>query len=326
MIKFFTLFFCLFIFNISAQQLTQSSIYNHNIYDFNPAVAGVDGNLEMNAGLRKQWAGLVGAPLTQSLNSHLPVYFTGGGFGVKIKNSTFGVSRNLVAALSYNQIVQLNESTILSFGFSGGLSQYSFNGADLRTPQGSYEGLIGGINHNDLVLSETNESSNTPVFNAGLLLKHKSLTFGVSADNLLASTYEFDNNRNQIVFNQVRHYYGYLLYVWDLSEDLVLKPSILVKAASAELQTDITLAAEFKEKFYVGASYRGYSNISIDAITLQGGFRLNNDIQLIYAYDIGLSELVTAHSGSHEILIRYRINTSFGKGVPPPIIYNPRFL
>jgi len=325
MIKYFTIFICFIVISAGAQQSTQSSLYNFNPYDFNPAVAGIDGKLSINADLRRQWIGLIGAPLTQSLNAHLPVYFTKGGFGIQVKNSTVGVSRNIFAALSYNQIVEINESTLLSFGVSGGFSQFSFNGSELRTPDGTYEGFP-GISHNDFILSEANESANAPMLSAGVLLSFRKFTLGVSADNLLASTYEFDNNRNQIVFNQIRHYYGYLMYQLDLSEDLILRPSVFVKAESAELQMDITLSAEFKEKFSLGASYRGYNNISTDAIIIQGGFRLNNNIQFIYAYDIGLSELVSAHSGSHEILIRYQIDTKIGKGVPPPIIYNPRFL
>ena len=76
----------------------------------------------------------------------------------------------------------------------------------------------------------------------------------------------------------------------------------------------------------LGVGYRGFSNISSDALVFQGGFRLNSKLLMRYAYDFGLSQLRSVHNGSHEILISYNIATDFGKGTPPQIIYNPRFL
>ncbi len=307
-----------------AQQSPQSSLYNHNLYNINPAIAGVDGTLAINANLRRQWLGLEGAPGTQSINAHLPIYITRGGIGVSIQNATLGVTRNLKANASYNQIININENTLLSLGVSGGIEQHSFNGADIRTPDGIYEGLP--INHNDLVLSETNEVAVVPTLALGMYLKFKQLSLGISADNLLASTFEFDDSRSDIVFNQIRHYYGYIIYSQDIGSDIVLKPSVLVKAETAELQVDINLTAEFQEMFLLGAGYRGYNEFSNDSVVLQGGIKMSNNLQFIYSYDFGLSELVTTHSGSHEILVKYVIDSKIGKGVPPPIIYNPRFL
>lgn len=325
MTKNFTLlFFLLMPILLSAQQIPQSSLYNHNIFGFNTAVAGVDGNLSINADLRRQWLGLEGAPATQYLNAHVPIYITRGGFGVEVKNTTIGVTRNLRARLGYNQIVNIGENTIVSFGLSGGVDQHTFNGQDLTTPDGIYE--PGTFTHADLVLSESNESAVAPIISASIYLKHKQLRVGLSGDNLLASTFEFDNDRSDIVFNQIRHYYGYVTYELDLGNDLVFKPSVLLKAEMAELQVDLNLSAELQEMFILGAGYRGYSALSSDSVVFQGGIRMNNNLQFIYSYDFGLSELVSTHTGSHEILVKYEIPTKIGKGVPPPIIYNPRFL
>lgn len=310
---------------LAAQQIPQSSLYNHNTYDFNTAVAGVDGNLSINADLRRQWLGLEGAPATQYINAHLPIYYTRGGFGLALKNTTIGVTRNLRASLGYNQIININENTVLSVGLSGGLDQHVFNGQDLRTPDGDYGDPV-TISHADFILSETQESAIAPIVSASIYLKSKQLRVGISGDNLLASTFEFDNSRSDIVFNQIRHYYGYISYELDLGSDLVLRPSVLLKAEMAELQTDLNITAEFQDMFILGAGYRGYSAISTDAIVFQGGIRMNNNLQFIYSYDFGLSELVSTHTGSHEILVKYEIETKIGKGNPPPIIYNPRFL
>ena len=306
------------------QQFSQSSLYNYNIYGFNTAVAGVEENLSISADLRRQWLGLEGAPATQFINAHMPIFITRGGVGLEVKNTSIGVTRNLRASLSYNQILNIGENTIVSLGLSGGIDQHSFNGQDLRTPDGSYE--PGNISHGDLILSESNESAIAPIISASMFLKHKQLSAGVSADNLLASTFEFDSERSDIVFNQIRHYYGYINYELDLGNDLVLRPSVLLKAETAELQVDLNISAEFQEMFLLGVGYRGYNVQSNDSVVFQGGIKMNNNLQFIYAYDFGLSELVSTHTGSHEILLRYEIKTNLGRGIPPPIIYNPRFL
>lgn len=325
MIRYFTLLVLILPMYLMAQQSPQSSLYNHNLYNINPAIAGLDGKLAINAALRRQWLGLEGAPSTQSINAHLPVYITSGGVGISVQNATLGVTRNFKANISYNQIVNINENTLISFGLSGGIEQHSFNGADIRTPDGIYDDIT-NITHGDLILSETNEVGIVPTVSAGVYLKFNKLGVGLSADNLLASTFEFDSNRSDIVFNQIRHYYGYILYDLELGNDLVLKPSLLVKAETAEIQIDLNLTAEFQEMFLLGAGYRGYNEFSNDSVVFQGGIKMNNNLQFIYSYDFGLSELVTTHTGSHEILVRYVIDSKIGKGVPPPIIYNPRFL
>ena len=322
--KLFTLFICLITCSLSAQQTPQSSLYNFNIYEFNPALAGIDNNLSINGDIRSQWAGIVGAPLTQSLNAHVPVYITNGGFGVSLRNFTAGVSQNIQAALSYNQIIQINEKARLSFGISGGIMQHSFNGSELLTPEGNYE--LPGIDHNDQQLSEFDGNGTAPILSAGIILEYENLRVGISGDNLLESQLSVNSIQDDVFFNQIRHYYGYVSYRLDLNNDLSLTPSVLVKAENAEIQADFNVFAELNEKFVFGVSYRGYSNISTDALVFQGGFRLSNTLSLKYAYDFGLSEIRTVNNGSHEILISYDIATNFGKGTPPEIIYNPRFL
>ena len=55
------------------------------------------------------------------------------------------------------------------------------------------------------------------------------------------------------------------------------------------------------------------------------GFKLVKKIKVGYSYDIGLSSLGKYHSGSHEVVINYRIPTIL-KIKPGKVIYNPRFL
>jgi type IX secretion system PorP/SprF family membrane protein len=322
--KYLTLLGLLLTIGLTAQQTPQTSLYNFNVYDFNPAIAGLDGNLSINGDIRRQWAGIVGAPLTQSINAQLPVYFTKGGFGLSFRNFTAGVSQNIQGAISYNQTAQISEQATISVGLSGGLSQHSFRGSELLAPGGNYE--LPGISHEDSQLPEFDANSVAPLLSAGIILDYNNLRLGISADNLLESVFEASEGPKDVVFNQIRHYYGYVAYEISLDNDLTLLPSFLVKAENASIQVDFNVSAELGDKFMLGMGYRGYNNISNDALIFQGGFRLNDALVLRYAYDFGLSKLKTVSSGSHELLISYDIPTDFGRGTLPQIIYNPRFL
>ncbi|MCM8571058.1 type IX secretion system membrane protein PorP/SprF, partial [Gramella jeungdoensis] len=111
-----------------------------------------------------------------------------------------------------------------------------------------------------------------------------------------------DNNEfsEYLALEQV-HYYLTGGYVFDLSDNVKLRPTTLLKATNgAPLSVDFTAAAIFNEKFYLGATYR-----VDDAV---GGFL---DVQLFdgfragYAYEYPISDIRPYTSGSHEILLIY---------------------
>ena len=66
--------------------------------------------------------------------------------------------------------------------------------------------------------------------------------------------------------------------------------------------------------------------IAVNYCTLTLILTFNEHYTLSYAYDIGLSALRGSHEGTHEILLNYNLNKLIGAGLPPKIIYNPRFL
>ena len=63
------------------------------------------------------------------------------------------------------------------------------------------------------------------------------------------------------------------------------------------------LRVHFRKKLMVGAAWR-----LKDAVALQAGWVFFKSVQVIYSYDIGISKLRKAHSGSHEITLGYRLD------------------
>jgi len=75
----------------------------------------------------------------------------------------------------------------------------------------------------------------------------------------------------------------------------------------------------------LGMGFRGYSGNSIDALTVFMGLKISEHLSIAYGFDVTLSALNAVSSGSHELVLKYNLNKLVGVGLPPPVIYSPRF-
>ena len=307
-----------------AQQSPQYSMYMLNKYNYNPAYAGLDNSLSVTGVFRKQWVNLEGSPVTQNINAHMPFYYLNGGFGINLENDQLGVERNSSTTLSYNYFLPVSKRNLLSLGIGAGVIQKSLDGSKLKTPGGDYsEPPI--IDHRDLLLPNGKVSATAPYFNAGVYFYSDKLEFGISANNLIEPTAAL--NAEEIVnVKFIRNYFFSFAYSFEISRDIVIQPSFLAKSDLIQTQFEVSAVVRYNDNIFGGASFRGYNANSIDAAVLLAGFKLNEKITLAYSYDLTLSGLRKVSNGSHEILLNYNLNKPIGKGIPPKIIYNPRFL
>ena len=100
----------------------------------------------------------------------------------------------------------------------------------------------------------------------------------------------------------------------------------MIQSDMQQTQVELTTLLRYSGNVFGGAGLRGYNKNTFDAVVLLAGFNLNEKTTLAYAYDLSLSALNSVSNGSHAITLRYNFNKPLGGGVPPPIIYNPRFL
>lgn len=303
----------------AAQQVPQYSMYAFNQYAFNPAYAGMENTLVATAAYRQQWSGLKGAPVTQHLNAHLPIFAISSGVGVRIQNSVIGAHRSTLALLSYSYQWQVARKTIVSFGVSAGYQQYVLDGSILRAPQGSY--IDPDFSHNDQLLPLGKERAGGPLTEAGVFVQASQLEIGLSVQPALATRFSGGYS-----LEAVQHGFLYGAYSIRAGEDLLIKPSVLVKTDLIKTQVEISAFARWRENIFAGASYRGFGSNSKDAAVLIAGLRLNEKTTLAYSFDIPISALNTTNRGTHELLLHYSLNKPIGVGKLPPVIYNPRFL
>lgn len=293
----------------------------YNTYGIHPAYAGMENTLVATGIIRQQWAGLKGSPSSQQINANLPLNAINSGIGINLENDRVGVEQNIAASLTYAYKIRLSNDATLSIGANAGILQKNITGTDIKTPSGIYTNNT--ILHNDPLLNESSVSAQAPLFDASLFFQRKNIKIGFTAKNL------FDNSLNYTINNtKVRLIKNYLFTFatdFEINSNFLLKPSLLVRTDAKELQTQVSLLAEWKQKFSFGGAYRGYSRNSYDAFSILGGIQLNEKLTLVYAYDVSLSSLKNVNTGSHELLLRYNLGKTIGKGTPEKIIYNPRY-
>jgi len=307
---------------LRAQQVPQYSLFSLNPYAFNPAYAGLENTLVATGVYRQQWSGLQGAPVTQHINAHLPIFAISSGVGLRVENDLIGAHNTTRGVLSYSYQIDFGRNAQLSFGTSAGWLQYSLDGTKLRAPEGTY--AEPSFSHNETVLPIGRVQAGAPIFEAGAFFQSKKWEIGISAQPVFATRLKAKDN-GAFGLQPVQHYLLYAAHAFAVGDKLRIKPSILVKSDLNETQIEFSAMARWLENTFVGASMRGYGSRSNDAAVLFVGFNLNEKTTLAYAFDIPRSALSAANRGSHELLLRYSLNKPIGVGKLPPVIYNPRF-
>lgn len=307
-----------------AQQTPQYSLSQLNPYALNPAYAGLENSLVLTGVYRRQWLDLEGAPQTQHLNAHLPLYIIHSGVGLKLENDIVGAHRSTQAMVSYDYQLEFGRSGLVSFGLSGGFLQYVFDGSKVRAPEGTYT-PDGTVQHQDPSLPDGKVQAGTPVFEAGVFLQKGKLEAGAAIQPVFAPVLEATQDQATFRLKPVSHYTFYASYRIDAGEKLAVLPSLLAKSDLASTQAEVSVMLRWNENVFIGGAYRGFGARARDAAVLLAGLKINEKTTLGYAFDLPLSALKAVNRGSHELLLRYNLNRPIGAGKLPPIINNPRF-
>jgi type IX secretion system PorP/SprF family membrane protein len=278
--------------NVSAQQLSMYSQYYWNDYVINPAFTGIKNSPRVQLGYRNQWSGFQGSPKTYTVGGHtgLKKYNMGLG-GMLFMDDQGGAIRQNGFMLNYSYQLKLNQNSGLSFGVSGILNQYAFNGSGIS-------------NINPDATLQTNVTQLAPDMNFGVVYHlNNKLFIGLAANQLVQSRLgKFNNNTLNVSENQlIRHYNLSASYLTKINDKLGLEPYALlrttfIKVPQAELGGKIT----YKDLVFGGLSYR--TNESVIGMM---GMHYQN-FMLAYSYDFTLSAIRSYSSGSHEILLAYQ--------------------
>ena len=284
-------------------QFTQ---YMFNQLSFNPGVAGTENAVVTTLGIRNQWVNIPGGPVTQSLTSHFPLYRLSGGGGVTILNDIAGQQRTTSAMLDYAFHKRLGKG-LISIGVTGGVVQRSLDGTKLTTPEGIYTDII---DHNDPDVPVTLENDVIPDVGAGIFFFGKHLYTGISASHLLNNRFSFGTEEGNTSMQYTTNTYVTLGYKINLGDRFTLMPNALYKTDLVISMVDLNAIATYNDNIFLGASFRTYLDKQTDAIAVMAGLNITRRISLSYSYDITASALNAVSAGSHEVVVRYKVDVA----------------
>lgn len=273
---------------VGAQQLPQFTQYMYNTISINPAYAGSREALSVVGLHRSQWVGFQGGPITQTLSIHTPLRNDKIGLGLSFIQDELGSENFTYLYGDFSYSIPTGRTGKFSFGLKGGFTQYSLD-SDFRESE-SLDPTIFGI-----------ENRWSPNMGLGLYWSNNKLYAGLSAPRILNT-----NNNVNDGFEAIDRisYYFTTGYVFDLSKSIKFKPAGLIKATNgAPLSFDLTGNFLFKEKLWLGGSYR----INEQAATIGGlaDFQISRQLRIGYAYEKPISDITSYTTGSHEILLMY---------------------
>lgn len=271
-----------------AQQDAQFTQYMYNTININPAYAGSRGVLSMFGLYRTQWVGLDGAPVTSTVSMNTPLNETNLGLGVSLVNDKIGpISESAISAdLSYT--INTSVDWKLSFGIKATANLFDVDISKLNP-------------ENPIDNSLQNYSAFTPNIGAGVYWRSDKAYVGFSVPNFIQTTSYSD--KEVVIFKEKMSYYLMGGLVFDLNQDIKLKPAILTKMIKgAPLQVDVSANFLFYEKLMMGVSYRWSA-----ALTAMVGFQVSDGLYIGYGYDRETTNLDNYNSGSHEIFLRYEL-------------------
>ena len=285
-----------------AQQDPQFTQYMFNMLPLNPAYAGSAERVSIKALSRHQWVGFDGAPTTQTLTIHSPVWHESLAIGGTLMRDSHGpvTQYTFMADVAYR--IFMGDAK-LAFGLQGGLNLL----------QGEF-GSLNPLDPGDQVFQQSVNSKADPQFGFGVMYYSDRGYIGLSAPKLLNTDF-FETDSLAFVSEpgQKPHYLLSGGYVFDLGVYHKFKPTFLVKAVEgAPVSFDLSANFLFFEKFWLGAMYR-----HTDAVGLLAQYHLTNDLSVGYAYDYPLSTLRNYSGGSHEIMIGFEFGNKV-KGIRSP--------
>lgn len=285
-----------------AQQDPQFTQYMYNMSVINPAYATANEAILNLGGLyRTQWVGLEGAPKTGTFFAHTPIN-RNIEVGISFTNDNIGdivQENNIYADFAY--VLPMGLEGKLSLGLKAGFTLFDTNFDGLNLQSGNVS--------TDIAFNE-NINKTFPNLGIGAFYFTDTYYIGLSAPNMLNTKHLEVENGIRTTGVQSVHYYVTGGYVFNINQNLKLKPAFMAKSVSgAPLALDITANVLINEKLEAGLGYR-----LDDAISGLVGFRISPELKIGYAYDFTTNNLGSYNSGSHELFILFDVDLFGLKG------------
>ncbi len=300
----------------------QFSQYMMNYFLLNPAVAGIDNDIEGRVSHRTQWSGLQGAPQTTYASLHAPIgkshhdnhlnqrhrnlriFHRGNhnrynedkphhGIGLLAMADRSGALSFAGAELSYAYHQPITNQWSVSAGTSLGVGSYTL--AEITTDR-----------PNDPSVPKGTTTITTPNLHTGIAIYTADLMIGISANRMIDPRINFATAQVENRRFSLSDFAILVRYKYHLSKDYTLAPSVLAKRIGGGRTTyDLSTKLIWTEQAWFGLTYR-----MEEALSIQAGMNLGKHFALGYAYDYTLLPLQNNFMGSHEVVLGIRLHNN----------------
>src|SRR5687767_10331103 len=312
----FYIIFCLLLSGAAgeaiAQQDAQFSQYMFNQIYITPAAAGIDGVTRFTALHRSQWLGYEssfgggGAPTSQLITFSTPIHKLKSGFGAYVLHDQLGPQNNMEIQAMYAYHLGIKDSK-LSIGLKVGAYSQTIDGGEYNP-----------IQEGDPVIIEGKETQIRPDLGFGVMYRAEKYYAGVGFNHLTKATFDFGiNEARGSLENHMNFTAGYF---YDVSFDLQINPTVLIKTDFNEFSFDVGIIATLRNTMWGGLSFR-----QAEAANLLLGYSFLKDksLKLGYSIDIVVKDRAAKENFSHEIMLTYELPVSSGGG--KKIVRTPRY-
>ncbi|NQU85569.1 MAG: type IX secretion system membrane protein PorP/SprF [Mariniphaga sp.] len=268
--------------------------YMFNTQSINPAYAGMWEKIGFFSLVRRNFASIDRAPLTQLVSFHTPVKNEFVGVGLNIINDNIGRETRLSIFGDYSFKVLLKRDLYLRLGLKFGFMNYNnkLNEYELY-PDNQFDPAFQGEINNKFM----------PNFGVGAFLYNDYFYVSLSIPKLIQNDFQANVNNFSSVA-EAQHVYLTGGYVFGMPKSIKFKPSALFRyTIGLPLEFDLAATFNFKERFELGAMLRTSSSIGFIAQWI-----FNNKLRVGYAVDIPITEIFSYQYGCHEIMVSYDLD------------------
>jgi type IX secretion system PorP/SprF family membrane protein len=273
------------------QQQNNYNFYRQNMNMVNAAYAGADGKTTFTGIFRSQWQGVDHAPESQafSFGTHAGKRV---GLGLSVENEKTFVEKQIAVNVDFSYMLPMNEDLALYLGLKAGGNFYDVNTSGLETWNIEVDPSL------------VNLSRFNPNVGVGAYLKHDKYYLSLSAPRILETTRAREEEGIVTTAADRVHIYFSGGYDFRLNQDLILKPSFMMRYVNgAPLSTDFTALLNIHQRFDIGAAYRTDNALSGLAI-----INVFDWLDFGYAYESSTrSQIRNVSNGTHELLLKFSL-------------------
>lgn len=281
---------------------------------YNPAAVGRTDFLNIRGGGRMQWVGIDHAPVSFVLAADMPFKFIGKRFGAGIVMSQESIGLYKTLTLNAQIAFKLKKwGGEFTFALQPGMYDQSFRGSDVKLPDDDdyHQGTDDAIPTQDLHGTAFD-------FGAGVWYEHRHWWAGLSCTHITSPSVTLNSDgggagdtgagQHLYEFQAGRTVYFMAGGNIPLKNTLFeVMPSVLVKSDFTFTTAEINARARYRKFLSFGVGYRWN-----DAVTATVAAEIKN-FYIGYSYDYPVSAIAKASSGSHEIMVGYRLKLNLGE-------------